>query len=224
MKKMLIIRLFLLIALLLLLIFYFFSNYRFENGNFYLVGSKKVNNIEIVDVNEINSINFDVINVDIEIVESDQTSNEIIIETQISESYKIKVMQNGDQLVIQQENSKKIFGFDFSSSDIKVTVPKDGVESLNITSVSGNVSATKISMLDWKINTVSGDVVLYGEDKSNIKVDTVSGDLEVILCDECGYSLEFDTISGEMEGPKEEQREKVVNIKYESISGDLEIE
>jgi hypothetical protein len=104
----------------------------------------------------------------------------------------------------------------FENRGVTITVPETFTGTLNINSVSGEITLDAPSSLkDLDIDTVSGDVSFTCEDIGKMRVNGVSANLD-FTCGAIG-SARIDTVSGDVEFASD----ALGTLKFNSISGDL---
>ena len=105
------------------------------------------------------------------------------------------------------------------------------VEKLTMETVSGDLNFTgSLEKLNYNGVSAQADVVLTNSPKS-IEMETVSGDLNLTLPEQCGFTLEKDTVSGRFssELPATEEKGKYVygdghcDIEVEGVSASIHI-
>jgi hypothetical protein len=111
------------------------------------------------------------------------------------------IQNNGGTLTIEQKDDSKWYErFGVIVSDtyyLKLYLPKAQYSELTIESVSGDAELTSgLDFGDINISTVSGNITATGILPENMTVSTVSGDITLDKCD--GVTIDIATVSGDV--------------------------
>ncbi len=120
----------------------------------------------------------------------------------------------------------------FSAESVSASVEVDSLDAavVEVSVTSGEVSMG-VSAVDTQVDSVSGDVVLDIKTVGQTDVETVSGDVSISLSNGNGATVEYDTVSGDMNSQSEYT---VVNghsvfgnglcaVNVDTVSGDLNV-
>lgn len=135
--------------------------------------------------------------------------------------------------------NKKLDEFEFNSVSGDLDAKDLRTESFRLTTVSGDSIIEGVTK-KTAIDSISGDVTLEEEKlDDSIIINTVSGDVEMIFAEESSFSLEYNTLSGEVQNtilenivssanPGEKMYSATKNdgkyeVKISTVSGDLDI-
>ncbi len=88
--------------------------------------------------------------------------------------------------------------FENVSGNIRGTL-MGNVSSVDVETVSGNVSLNVGNLASFDIESVSGNVTMMGGDIRSGKFDSVSGDFSLDIPVNHGYTLEFESVSGDVD-------------------------
>lgn len=73
------------------------------------------------------------------------------------------------------------------------------MDGLNIDSVSGSINITDCAVSDIDIDSTSGNIVSQTTSMpANIDIDAVSGNIRIILPENAGFTLDYDSVSGSL--------------------------
>ena len=180
---------------------------------------------EHLEFNDINDIDIEVVNFEIEI--NGDEDNEVIIDTIYGEKDELKIYAKGHKLYFEQlNNTFNLFGRIFFKSNIdshtnnsiRLSIPNEMIDSLNIENVSGNTTINSIIVEDSEIETVSGSIDIYHSEFNELNIESVSGSIkadELIVQNE----LNVETISGNTSMNELQAHD----INFESVSGDINV-
>jgi hypothetical protein len=136
--------------------------------------------------------------------------------------YVISENHSGHDLVMKFENRRLNFWpriniTDFTNNGVTITIPESFTGTLNITTVSGTVTIDAPSSLESiDIDTVSGDVSFTCDDLGSLEVDGISANLG-FSCGTIG-TVKIDTVSGDVDFSSD----AIGKLKFNSTSGCLE--
>lgn len=136
--------------------------------------------------------------------------------TDLDDDEKMHYLIKDGSLTIQFWESRHSGRIDSSEKNLTVEVPK-GI-SLNIKSVSSNISADELNVTDFSANTTSGDIKIDQITADSLKTKSVSGDMsfdEAIIAND----TDMETTSGNIDFNSIESD----NAKIECVSGDVSI-
>jgi hypothetical protein len=106
----------------------------------------------------------------------------------------------------------------FDERDVVITVPESFAGTLDINTVSGDLSidaGRSLEILD--VDTVSGRVKLEGGDLDTVTIDGVSGNVNLV-CGAVG-SMRIDTVSGNVDVSSD----SIKKLTFNSISGNIDV-
>jgi DUF4097 and DUF4098 domain-containing protein YvlB len=108
---------------------------------------------------------------------------------------------------------------------IKVYLPKNYRQSLEVQTVSGDIDIQKNYLHQIKVESVSGDVDIAGNSVSEIKIETVSGDSNIAFARQHDpFQFKIKSLSGEISNSvkADEHGNKMVSV--ETVSGNVKID
>ncbi len=127
--------------------------------------------------------------------------------------------QDGDiTLYVPQSVTHLNVDVESVSSEVEITIPGN---ELSVQAVSGDVSALS-SFRSMEMETVSGDIIVTAipdYSLTHLACDTVSGDLT--LSGGFNYRLDMDSLSGNVRGNSSSDAGNLVDIYFQSVSGDM---
>ena len=142
---------------------------------------------------------------------------------------RIKAKQSGKTLEISQENdyagmfrnffrNVKEIGETKERLVLELFVPKEGLDSLEIDTVSGDVELCGISARSIEIDSVTADLKIEDVSCRTLSVDEVNGDtvLDGVYCEK---GCEIDTVNGDVESLFLDSRDTEIN----TVSGDVSL-
>ncbi len=121
--------------------------------------------------------------------------------------------------------------FENVSGNIRGTL-MGNVSSVDVETVSGNVSLNVGNLASFDIESVSGNVTMMGGDIRSGKFDSVSGDFSLDIPVNHGYTLEFESVSGDVdlygvtvskEGDRYTVGDGTRRFEIETVSGNVKI-
>lgn len=161
---------------------------------------------------------------------------------------KLIAIEEGNAIKVNVDNIQKEFRIDrlfmHTSTDLEILVPSDYSGNLKMSGVSGEVIIDGLNLEKVEHESVSGNLeVVNGQTSSldagtvsgnidatlgtltgDVDVDTVSGNTELIIPEDLGYTLHWDSVSGDLsENSDRNAREAEFEINVESVSGNLKI-
>ncbi len=135
-------------------------------------------------------------------------------------AYKFNFYQEGSTVhaeVVKRPGSSGFFKrLQAPDIELRVELP-EGLKSLSVRVMSGNVSAEDISVEQLKINSMSGDIELDNVLTKNYEVTTISGDVNIEGCST--ISAKVNTVSGDIDVDGGTTQ----NINLQSVSGDIDL-
>lgn len=166
----------------------------------------------------------------------------------LKEEQQLHYLLDGDTLIIRYCRSGYIGRINGKAKKLNVAIP-EGVnltvktvssdvyadslvlEELEVETVSGETEIGSLSAQTLRIDTVSGDVSVRLEDCEEANLESVSGELELSFAEELGLTVEFSSVSGELETAREYlvRNKKSIfgaggcEVDAETVSGDLVI-
>ena len=189
------------------------KTYKYANGDEYKAGGTHVS--EVVKDLEINwvagKVSIVTYNGD-DIVLSEESNR------QISEKNRMRWQLDGNTLRVQYAKSG-LFRINNINKELTVKLPKSlSLDDVNITVVSASVDAEILDADKLKIVTVSGEAAVDCDRVNEVKADavsggmvlrfervpekieseSVSGNVKIVLPEDAGFKVEFDSVSGSM--------------------------
>ena len=136
---------------------------------------------------------------DIHILPSENGSCSVACDETDAISYDVQI-RNETLYIARRENME--FGFRWLSvnmytPEITLRIP-DGIEEIEVTTVSGDVSIREMQVDRLEIASTSGDIDLFQMHPDSAKLQTVSGDILLMDCD-AAKELDVKTTSGEVD-------------------------
>ena len=218
------------VVLLAIMMFFMVSKWNFRkiSFNFGNGESSKLVVTEIYNVNDINKIDFKLLDSDVDIRYSD--SDKVKLEIYDKNSKNILYGLNEGVLSVDFEKKSIIcIGFCFNNRKTILYLPKEYSKSIVIDTASGDINIDNFSLATIDVSTASGEVDVIGAKEGDVstvsgevnlrdipllKVKTISGDIEIYNV----VSLEGSSVSGEV---------NVTSLKsyinFKTTSGDYEL-
>lgn len=89
----------------------------------------------------------------------------------------LELVEEGQTAVVRVKHPKSFHLFYFANLQLDVTIPECWLNDLDIRTVSGNISAQKLSGADISLKSSSGNIRIQ-DATGNITIETVSGEIE----------------------------------------------
>lgn len=174
-------------------------------------GKGSIDEIKEFDIKAINDVFINTVSSDVNIILSKDNNIKVHFygtTSELSRAPKLEANLNGDKLDISIKYPKQIMSLvNFSlNTKLDVYVPENYKKSMDIETVSGEVSMDKLESDNFKIHTTSGDVKINSIVAGVSDFSSVSGTIDIKKLS--SKSNRFDTTSGD--------------IKIETITGDVE--
>lgn len=186
--------------------------YNYDQANRYTAGDATISN-------EIKYLNIEWISGDIEIAYHDE-ENIVFTETanrNLKSKEVVRYWQNGEVLNIRFAGKGKQ-NFNNLQKTLTILIPKNNaLESLEIESVSSNISIDQITGKSLELETVSGNMNLNSIDFVNYSLSSVSGEVTAKMKN--GEELDVKTVSGNIT-LSSHYTEK---FSIETVSGQIEL-
>lgn len=221
------------------------KTYRYADGDEYNAGGTHISDaVKDVEINwvsgKVNIVTYD----GDDIVLSEESNGKL------SEKNKMRWQLEGNTLRVQYAKSG-LFRVNNISKELTVKLPKSlSLDDVNITVVSASVEAEISDADKLKIVTVSGEVAVdckqTNEVKANavsggmvlrfertpekIETESVSGNVKIVLPEDAGFKMEFDSVSGSMNSAFSVERkaddeyicgDERCEIEVDTVSGSL---
>jgi lia operon protein LiaG len=175
-----------------------------------LTGKGNIDAVKEFDMSPINKISVDTVSSDVNIILSKDNNIKVHFYGTASEMSKaptLEAMLNGDKLNISIKYPKQIMSIvNFNlSTNLDVYIPENYKKSIDIETVSGEVSMDELQADVLKVYTVSGDVDINSIVASTTDFGSVSGSIDIKAIS--SKSNGFETTSGD--------------VKIDSITGDI---
>lgn len=155
-------------------------------------------------------------------------SNYKKMQIEVPENIAIKINSVSADIEIKDVTSKSLI---LESVSGHISISDLSTQKIEIEEVSGNMDINRISAIDIDISTVSSNVIMSVLTLNNMELETVSGNVEVLLLSEFGFTLDYETVSGEFttelpctkEGEKYKYLDGKFELDIETVSGNLKI-
>ena len=175
-----------------------------------LTGKGNIDEMKEFDMSSINNIFVDTVSSDVNIILSKDNNIKVHFygtASEMSKAPKLEANLNGDKLNISIKHSKQIMSIvNFNlNTKLDVYIPENYKKSIDIETVSGEVSMDELQFDGFKIHTVSGDVDINSIIASVTDFGSVSGSIDIKAIS--SKSNGFETTSGD--------------VKIDSITGDI---
>lgn len=221
------------------------KTYKYADGDEYKAGDTQISDtVKDIEINWVaGKVSIVTYNGD-DIVLSEESNGKL------SEKQKMHWQLEGNTLRVQYAKSG-LFRINNISKDLTVKLPKSlSLDDVNITVVSACVEAEILDADQLKIVTVSGEVAVDCERVNEVKADavsgsmvlrferapekieteSVSGNVKIVLPEDAGFKVEFDSVSGSMNSAFSMERksddayiygDKSCEIDVDTVSGSL---
>ena len=187
------------------------------------------------DTTSVSNISLNVQSTDVFIEEGKNDKIEIKTYGRKNEKYDIK-LNDGNLSIVKDINKSFCIGICYGQEKVVISVPKGYNKKTNIKTTSGDIEIKKIS--NMSISTTSGDVDIKKCNNINIKsvsgdieiesanldenglIETISGDVKILETN--SIYIDYKTVSGDS-SIKDNNRHAYLELKIETVSGDLEV-
>lgn len=187
------------------------------------------------DTTSVSNISLNVQSTDVFIEEGKTDKIEIKTYGRKNEKYDIK-LNDGNLSIVKDINKSFCIGICYGQEKVVISVPKGYNKKTNIKTTSGDIEIKKIS--NMSISTTSGDVDIKKCNNINIKsvsgdieiesanldenglIETISGDVKILETN--SIYIDYKTVSGDS-SIKDNNRHAYLELKIETVSGDLEV-
>ena len=189
------------------------SSFIYEDSDRYTMGGASLHDT-------IENIEIEWLSGKVQVAEHDKNTIEFTEESnkKLDKDTTLYYWLNGKTLYIQFCRSGK-WNFDGLEKDLILWLPKDiHLNELKIDSVSAVINAGNVKAAKVELNSVSGETSLIGGEIKEIKGDFVSGDV-FVACRTAPEKMEIDTVSGAVALFLAETAD--FTLDYETVSGDL---
>lgn len=160
-----------------------------------------VNQTESARVEDDSNISVESIASRIKIVVEDRTDVEAVFKgtlyTTSSREPELVVTENGSDLRIYIDYSKKNMNVGDDSTTLTVYIPESFNGDFSVDSISGDVTVPDMVLSDVELETISGEIICDTIEAMYTKFETVSGDIEVRAC--ISEEIIAESVSGEIE-------------------------
>lgn len=182
-------------------------------------GKGSIDEIKEFDIKAINDVSVNAVSSDVNIILSKENNIKVHFygtTSELSRAPKLEVNLNGDKLDISIKYPKQIMSLISFNLDTKldVYIPETYRKSINIETVSGEISIDKLEADNFKVHTTSGDVNINSIVASVTDFSSVSGTINIKEL--FSKNNELKTTSGDI------KVEKVTgDIRANSVSGSI---
>lgn len=189
------------------------SSFLYEDADRYTMGGSSISNtVEKVDIEWISGqVRMEVH--DKNTIEFSETANE-----NLNENNSLYYWLDDKTLHIKFCRSGK-WDFTDLEKDMTIYLPQELIlKELNVESISAVIIADDVHAQKLELESVSGDVSVKGSEMNEINADSISGDVSIV-CRTMPKEMEIDTVSGSVELFLGESADFTLN--FETVSGDL---